>query len=858
MGDDVSAVPFCPPVDRITEELCNMGISWVDKRSDGGALWVVGDSSILSSIYVLRDLFGASFTYCKLGSESTGHQPSWYTTFRSEERWIPAKYRAPSFEVSAHPGNAAKAPEEQDLEGEMRPSLVDVLSWEYDSPKQADAGIHAVRSHSAKEAGGRDRNSKGSSQNNSQLYPTSGNIAGAGCEEPVRADCDSCESYIASNRTPRKPDPSITVAPIANESLTAFYRARFQIRPESNEGAEIWPQIIRTLHNWIEDKEEMRDQIGVANLYRTITADIVKYSLRFRETNRDCYFSKSFAQGLFDEAQGWSRLRTAKETGVGTDDVPQYWAMEYIEQDQSLWYRRWCTNVGITAQLEDSGNMTGSYTVNVRVSIVDDAMYVSNRPKIPPRSVPRFVQDMLRIENCAAYSNSIRLTSRPLPITAGNFAEFAEDLVSDTRIVPIVTISNKVKNGEVVPSPVDADKLARQLGGSAVVRTIDCSNGDLKRAYWDYFASSEGAREYRAWGGTMRIYFPGIDIENGCDASKHRFYLFENLTSCDLSKVKNDICGSIMRLLKYRAGEALDPKSIQALADLAKREEYASKYHSLLAERKANKSKESAIDEKSIRKIEDLRAAYGQVKAENEELKNNESFYLEYIENLESSQSGDHAGTNGRAIEALQDQISARDVEITGLNDQIGRMRYAARNLEALVDALQSERDAATARASAILQMESFPSTCLQALEFAERMFPQNLIVLEEAKRSASNCRGDCNEVYRLLRSMACSLWSILFSGEAPGNIESQFREETNIELSLRETGQTNNDSNLVRLRKRTYCGQEVDITPHVKGSSSSRGDALRIHFYIDRENKKIVIGHCGGHLRTSGTRRIH
>ena len=43
--------------------------------------------------------------------------------------------------------------------------------------------------------------------------------------------------------------------------------------------------------------------------------------------------------------------------------------------------------------------------------------------------------------------------------------------------------------------------------------------------------------------------------------------------------------------------------------------------------------------------------------------------------------------------------------------------------------------------------------------------------------------------------------------------------------------------------------------TPHVKwGNEPPR--LLRIHFFVDREQKSLVIGHCGDHLDTYGTRR--
>ena len=55
-------------------------------------------------------------------------------------------------------------------------------------------------------------------------------------------------------------------------------------------------------------------------------------------------------------------------------------------------------------------------------------------------------------------------------------------------------------------------------------------------------------------------------------------------------------------------------------------------------------------------------------------------------------------------------------------------------------------------------------------------------------------------------------------------------------------------------LRKIVHNGKERDITPHVKAGNKAR--LLRVHFCVDQDEKQIIIGHCGDHLDTYGTRR--
>jgi hypothetical protein len=71
----------------------------------------------------------------------------------------------------------------------------------------------------------------------------------------------------------------------------------------------------------------------------------------------------------------------------------------------------------------------------------------------------------------------------------------------------------------------------------------------------------------------------------------------------------------------------------------------------------------------------------------------------------------------------------------------------------------------------------------------------------------------------------------------------------------MNEGRMTQRDSRLMRLREREYEGKLYDISPHVslnKGSLS-----LRVHFAIEQDSKKLIIGHCGDHLDTFSTQKL-
>ena len=55
------------------------GLEVIDKRSKGGALWVVGDKGIDPIIKESRVEFGALWVFCEKGGGATKHRPGWFT-----------------------------------------------------------------------------------------------------------------------------------------------------------------------------------------------------------------------------------------------------------------------------------------------------------------------------------------------------------------------------------------------------------------------------------------------------------------------------------------------------------------------------------------------------------------------------------------------------------------------------------------------------------------------------------------------------------------------------------------------------------------------------------------------------------
>ena len=63
---------------KVKPLLAKHKIKFIDKRSKGGAFWILGGSEIKGLIDTFNQ-YGLKFAFAKNGGRATGHKPSWYT-----------------------------------------------------------------------------------------------------------------------------------------------------------------------------------------------------------------------------------------------------------------------------------------------------------------------------------------------------------------------------------------------------------------------------------------------------------------------------------------------------------------------------------------------------------------------------------------------------------------------------------------------------------------------------------------------------------------------------------------------------------------------------------------------------------
>jgi hypothetical protein len=151
--------------------------------------------------------------------------------------------------------------------------------------------------------------------------------------------------------------------------------------------------------------------------------------------------------------------------------------------------------------------------------------------------------------------------------------------------------------------------------------------------------------------------------------------------------------------------------------------------------------------------------------------------------------------------------------------------------------------------------LNRLPSSVSDAVELIEKLHPATIAFTPQAKQAAkATAFTDTGTAWRILWATATTLHALYFNNaDERLDIAKRFKELTGFDLALSEGRNTTRDNKLMALRKQDYNGTAIDITPHVKyGNRAPK--LLRVHYYPDRERRRILIGHCGDHLENFST----
>jgi len=193
-----------------------------------------------------------------------------------------------------------------------------------------------------------------------------------------------------------------------------------------------------------------------------------------------------------------------------------------------------------------------------------------------------------------------------------------------------------------------------------------------------------------------------------------------------------------------------------------------------------------------------------------------------------------------------EDQIIGLEIEKEEIEKQFN---YEKSGMNQKLQCLKSDNDQLSKKVHVFGNLPELPKDLMSVVNLIEKVQSDKLIFLPESKKSSKESKfQEVCPSWSLLWNMSTLLWNLVFDEKSNcSNIEKEFKDKTNFDLTLCDGKMTNKDRKYTQLRKRKYNGIEIDITPHCK-IDKSKG-LLRIHFYFDYTKKVIVVGHCGDHL---------
>jgi len=326
-----------------------------------------------------------------------------------------------------------------------------------------------------------------------------------------------------------------------------------------------------------------------------------------------------------------------------------------------------------------------------------------------------------------------------------------------------------------------------------------------------YFLSNDGCCRM----GSVRIYQPGLKDEPH-EWRKHRFLSPSYIEEKGEAPVIEMIVRGIVRRFRYQGPFG----ATTSVADVTK----------IQRERRLQtlKSESSASSQSELLNL-----------------------YEEENTNL-NEQLAKHAELIAQMEESILEAEEARE-ELEG---KVRSLRYEHESMGKAMAQAQRDRDLLLQQNQQMSVFAELPSSLGDIVDRIASLHSDSIVFTDEAVKSAKGSDlKDIEKGWACLWAMATTLHRLYFHQKlSPGQIAQEFR-NTGFELALTETGLTKNNPRLMALRRVIYKGSSLDMSAHVKFGNKPQ-QLLRVHFYADPKERRIVVGHCGDHLETSGTKR--
>ena len=227
-------------------------------------------------------------------------------------------------------------------------------------------------------------------------------------------------------------------------------------------------------------------------------------------------------------------------------------------------------------------------------------------------------------------------------------------------------------------------------------------------------------------------------------------------------------------------------------------------------------------------------------------------------------------------MDLLFDAIDNKDEDIRNLNDQISEsynrgledgeerilelqeendlLRRDLSEKKNRIDQMTGEYDRAREISNVLTGLRSvseLPENNEDVVRYFITVYGDRLAFTKRGEESAALCSFKPSSLWKILYIAANQLVDVLVSG-GDHITEEEVQAATGYRMSFREGAMTRDNPDLMKLREDEYEGKKISVEPHLK-LRSTKGEETnqRLHFWYDKERKRIVIGYIGEHLES-------
>ena len=386
--------------------------------------------------------------------------------------------------------------------------------------------------------------------------------------------------------------------------------------------------------------------------------------------------------------------------------------------------------------------------------------------------------------------------------THENAQAIYDELKDPNRQQPFVFVGAKSNSQHLAVNPVD---IYRSLLGNANVFAFFEESALEEMNYYL-------GKDYRCEPGAIRCYLPHFDKNRGDNSRIHRFFLSHQIEDKGHNYVVDCLANGLAR-----NGAVFTTRDLRSFNDL-----FALRRKHRLD--KILQNKNSTTDQ-------------------SDEL----NLFMEECEELTTK--------NGE-LETLASQYSQ---ENDSLKTELGSTRHQI----AEANKLRSQFKNFEQVQNAVNSLDKLPESLSDVLRLAGTLFPKRLTISSDAFKTAAD-HEKSHDYWKKSEGLSIA-WAMLFDlaqkghelllNKQGGDIERTFNDDSNFELAMTEGKTTKQNSKLMEKRELVHEGKNFQMAPHLKfGNKNPR--MLRLHFAVDNEKERLIVGHFGDHMTNASTRK--